>query len=132
MPQTIRTFLMFQNGQAEAAITRYVELVPGAEIRSIERYEAGGPAPEGTIFRAILALGGQEVQVTDSPVPHEFSFTPSTSFFIDCTSPAQVDELAASLGAGGGQLMPPGDYGFSERFAWITDEFGVSWQLSAG
>lgn len=132
MPQTIRTFLMFQNGQAEAAINRYAELVPGAEIQSIERYGAGGPAPEGTIFRAILMLGGQEVQITDSPVPHEFTFTPSTSFFIDCDAASEVDRLAEALGAGGGQLMPPGDYGFSERFAWITDEFGVSWQLNFG
>lgn len=131
MTQTVRTFLMFQNGQAEAAIKRYAELVPGTEIRSIERYGADRPGPEGTVFRAILALGGQEVQVTDSPVAHQFSFTPSTSFFVDLESPEQVDELASALGAGGGQLMPPGAYGFSRRFAWVTDEFGVSWQLNA-
>ena len=84
------------------------------------------------MLQAFLLLGGQEVQVTDSPVPHDFGFTPSMSFFIECDSAEQVDELAASLGEGGGMMMPPGAYGFSERFAWISDEFGVSWQLNFG
>ena len=92
MPQTIRTFLMFQNGQASAALEKYAALVPGAEVRSVERYGADDPGPEGTVFRAFLLLGGQEVQVTDSPVPHDFGFTPSMSFFIECDSAEQVDE----------------------------------------
>jgi predicted 3-demethylubiquinone-9 3-methyltransferase (glyoxalase superfamily) len=118
MSQQIRTFLMFQGGTAEAALTRYAEVIPGAEIRSLARYGADGPAPEGTVFRAILALGGQEIQATDSFVDHAFDFTPSISLFVDCESADEVDQLAAALGEGGGELMPPGDYGFSQRFAW--------------
>ena len=130
MPQTIRTFLMFQNGQASAALEKYAALVPGAEVRSVERYGADDPGPEGTVFRAFLLLGGQEVQVTDSPVPHDFGFTPSISMFVDCETPAEVESLYVKLAEGGQTLMPLNAYPFSRRFAWVNDRFGVSWQLN--
>jgi predicted 3-demethylubiquinone-9 3-methyltransferase (glyoxalase superfamily) len=48
------------------------------------------------------------------------------------TIPRQVQEwqLAEVLATEGEVLMPSGDYGFSRRFAWVNDQFGVSWQLS--
>ncbi|MDQ8043491.1 MAG: VOC family protein [Solirubrobacteraceae bacterium] len=128
MTQTIRTFLMFE-GRAEEAVRAYAELFDG-EITKLERYGADGPGPEGTIFQATLRLGGQDVMVTDSFVEHGFSFTPSMSLWVDCVDAADVDAKAAALVEGGSFLMPPGDYGFSERFAWVSDRFGVTWQLS--
>uniref|UniRef100_B0SXC6 3-demethylubiquinone-9 3-methyltransferase n=1 Tax=Caulobacter sp. (strain K31) TaxID=366602 RepID=B0SXC6_CAUSK len=130
MSQTIRPFLMFQDGQAEAAMTFYVSLFADSAILDIERYGAAGPGPDGSVIRARFRIGGQEIFCSDSFVKHAFDFTPSTSLFVDCRSEDEIARLAAALGDGGAELMPLGGYGFSQRFAWINDRFGVSWQLN--
>jgi hypothetical protein len=65
-----------------------------------------------------------------SPVTHAFGFTPAISLFVECESAEELDGAFARLAEGGQQLMPLGDYGFSARFGWLTDRFGVSWQLN--
>ena len=50
--------------------------------------------------------------------------------FVDCADENEIDTLFAQLSSGGGVMMPPGNYGFSRKFAWIADRFGVSWQLN--
>lgn len=120
---------MFQ-GQAEEALTLYTSVIPGSRVLDIVRFDASGPGAEGTIFRATFSVGGQTVLCIDSVVKHDFSFTPAFSFFVECTSEAQLADLLARLGEGGNVLMPPDNYGFSQRFAWIADRFGVSWQLN--
>ena len=128
--QTIRPFLMFQDSQAEAAMTFYVSLFLDSEILDIDRYGAAGPGPEGSVIRARFRISGQEIFCADSFVKHAFDFTPSASLFVDCASEAEIARLAAALGDGGAELMPIGDYGFSRRFAWLNDRYGVSWQLN--
>jgi predicted 3-demethylubiquinone-9 3-methyltransferase (glyoxalase superfamily) len=66
----------------------------------------------------------------DSPIHHEFSFTPSVSMFMDCTDVAEIEHLFAGLSEQGKVLMPLDSYGFSEQFGWVNDRFGVSWQLN--
>ena len=80
---------------------------------------------------ARLSIAGLEIMANDSPPVHDFDFTPSSSTFLTVEGPDQVDALAAALGEGGKALMPPDDYGFSRRFAWVQDHFGVSWQINA-
>ncbi|WP_219999912.1 VOC family protein [Halomonas sp. LBP4] len=58
------------------------------------------------------------------------TFTPSMSLFVESESEAELDEAFAQLSSGGEVLMPPDDYGFSARFTWLNDRFGVSWQLN--
>jgi predicted 3-demethylubiquinone-9 3-methyltransferase (glyoxalase superfamily) len=130
MTDTVRPFLMFQDGAGSAALEFYLSLFPDAKIDAIERYGADGPGPEGTIKVARFTIGGQPVLCSDSFVKHAFGFTPSFSFFIDVDSEARVRELAERLKEGGGELMPVGNYGFSRLFAWVADRFGVSWQIN--
>jgi predicted 3-demethylubiquinone-9 3-methyltransferase (glyoxalase superfamily) len=66
----------------------------------------------------------------DSPAKHAFTFTPSFSFFVETESEDELRRLAAALGEGGSVMMPLGDYGFSRLFTWVSDRFGVSWQLN--
>lgn len=130
MMTTATPFLMFQGGKGEAAIDFYVATVPGSRVVSIERFAAGDPGPEGTIKRAVFEVAGQQVMVHDSFVTHGFDFTPSFSFFVDCADADEVERLFATLSEGGAVLMPLDNYGWGEKFGWVSDRFGVSWQLN--
>ena len=123
-------FLMFQGGKAQAALDFWIETVPGSRIDSVERFGPDGPGPEGTILRAHAVIAGQKVMVHDSFLTHGFDFTPSWSFFLDVADRAAFDRLFAALSEGGGVLMPPDDYGWSSRFGWASDRFGISWQVN--
>jgi predicted 3-demethylubiquinone-9 3-methyltransferase (glyoxalase superfamily) len=127
--QKITTFLMFE-GNAEAAMTFYTSLFDDAEIVRVTRYGAGGPGKEGGVQHATFSLAGQQFMCIDSPARHEFTFTPAISLFVQCDDEAEIDRLYAALCDQGTELMPLGDYGFSPRFGWVNDRFGVSWQLN--
>jgi len=122
-------FLMFQDGKAEEAMNLYTSLVDDSEIKRITRYEANQPGDEGTVMQAVFSLKGQEFMCIDSNVKHQFSFTPSFSIYVVCDSEEELDTLYEKLLEGGQALMPIGDYGFSRKFGWVNDKFGVSWQL---
>ncbi len=126
---TATPFLMFE-GRAEEALTFYCETVPDSRILDLRRYDAKGPGKEGSVSMARAVIAGLEVMAFDSPVHHAFTFTPALSLFVDCASEAEQEHLVATLGEGGGTLMPLDNYGFSRRFAWVNDRFGVSWQIN--
>ncbi|WP_287884355.1 MULTISPECIES: VOC family protein [Paracoccus] len=126
----MQPFLMFQGGHAEQAMTLYVSLFDDGEVLDVTRWQKDEPGAEGSIKLARFTAAGQSVLASDSPVKHAFDFTPSWSFFVDCASGEEQERLFAALSEGGEVLMPPGDYGFSKRFAWVADRFGVSWQLN--
>lgn len=129
MGPTVMTFLMFE-GKAEEAMTFYVSLIKDSRIVSIERYGAGGPGAEGSVMRAKFSLNGREFLCIDSPVKHNFTFTPAMSLFVDCEGEEEIDRLFAALSSGGQILMPLGQYPFARKFAWLADKYDVSWQLS--
>ena len=125
----MQTFLMFE-GRAEEAMTFYTGLFADGEVLEVKKYGAGGPGKEGSVFKARFRAAGQTVLCTDSFVKHGFTFTPATSFFVDCATEAELERLYAALAQGGAELMPLGNYGFSRKFGWVNDRFGVSWQLN--
>jgi predicted 3-demethylubiquinone-9 3-methyltransferase (glyoxalase superfamily) len=119
-------------GQAEVAMTFYTSLFPDGRILSLTRYGAGEAGREGTVVQARFALNGQTFMCIDSPPMHAFGFTPSFSIFITCETRDDVDRLFTALSEGGAVLMPLDAYPFSERYGWLTDRFGVSWQVGLG
>lgn len=127
---TAKPFLMFQDGDAQAALDLYFATFPDSKMLQVERYAAGEPGPAGTIKVAIFMLCGREFMCSDSPVKHAFSFTPASSTFVDFASAAELERVFAILAEGGQILMPLDNYGFSQRFGWLNDRFGVSWQLN--
>lgn len=129
MSYQIKPCLMF-TGQAQAAIELYMKTFADAEILDQQTYQAGEQAPEGTLKLATIRFANQEVMFTNSPMEHDFSFTPSTSLFVTCEDEAALDRAYATLSEGGKDLMPPNNYGFSQKFAWVEDRFGVSWQIN--
>ena len=81
-------------------------------------------------MQATFSLAGQTFMCIDSPVKHEFAFTPAMSLFVDCADEPEIDTLFAKLSEGGQVLMPLGQYPFARKFGWVSDQFGVSWQLN--
>lgn len=125
----VTPFLMFQ-GRAEEAMTLYCETIPGSHVVEVTRYGPGEDGPQGAFKLARASIGGQELMIYDSPVPHAFTFTPAASLFVDCSSEDELDTIVGKLAKDGAFLMPTGSYGFSRRFAWLNDRFGVSWQIN--
>ena len=117
-------FLMFQ-GRCADALEFYAATLPDTRIVSLDR------KPDGTVAMARLSVAGLEIMANDSPPVHAFDFTPSISTFLGVDDPDQVDALAAALSANGKVMMAAENYGFSRRFAWVQDRFGVSWQINA-
>ncbi|MFC4118033.1 VOC family protein [Nonomuraea zeae] len=130
MTQKITTFLMFQKGDAEEAMTFYLSLFDDAKVIDVNRYGPGEPGKEGTLKHATFALAGQEYMCSDSSVQHGFTFTPSMSLWVGCDSEEELERLYTALLDGGQPLMPLDSYGFSTKFGWVNDRFGVSWQLN--
>ena len=129
MARSVSTFLMFE-GAAEEAMTFYASLFRDVRVTQIDRYGAGEAGPEGSVRLARFSVCGHEMMCIDSPGKHAFTFTPSISLFVECESVAELDEAFGRLAQGGQVHMPLGDYGFSARFGWVADRFGVSWQLN--
>ncbi len=129
-PGSITTFLTFQENNAEEAMNFYVSLFDNSEVLEVQRYGKEGPAPEGSIFVARFVLDGSQFACSDSYIKHEWGFTPGVSVWADCKSDEEIENLFEKLSEEGNVLMPLNNYGFSQKFAWIEDRFGVSWQIN--
>ena len=142
--QKIIPFLWFDNN-CEEAMRFYVSVFSGlpdksktSKILSISRYEKGMDSPGieqmvGKVLTGVFELGGQRFMALDGgPV---FKINPSVSFFLnfdpsrDKDARINLDNIWKKLSAGGQALMPLDKYPFSERYGWIQDKYGVSWQL---
>jgi len=133
MVQKIIPHLWFDY-KAEEAAEFYVSLFRNSLIKTIARYsEAGAKAagmPLGAVMTIEFELAGKKfVGLNGGPF---FSFSPAISFFVGCDTIEEVERLYEKLSGQGSVLMPLDSYPFSERFAWVNDRYGVSWQLYKG
>ncbi len=114
--QKITPFLTFAF-EAEEAMNFYLGIFKDSKIISINRYSKGTPMPEGTVMTASFELQGQTfVALNAGPM---FQFSPAISFVVNCEDQAEVDYYWDILSAGGKQM----------QCAWLTDKFGVTWQI---
>ena len=130
MTQGLRTFLTFQGGVAKAALDLYREAFADFELTAIALYGAGEPGPEGTIKVATFRLAGSDFSCADSPIRHDWGFTPAVSLWVDCDNSDELQRLFERLSDGGFVYMPLDNYGFSTQFGWLGDRFGLTWQLN--
>lgn len=114
--QKIVTFLWFDN-QAEEAANFYVSLFKNSSLGKVSRYGEAGPGPNGSVMGITFQLEGQQFFALNGG-PH-FKFTPAISLFVNCETQEEVDDLWAKLSAGGRE----------DRCGWLTDKFGLSWQI---
>jgi len=126
------TSCLWFDGNAEEAVAFYTSLFPRSNVGSKTQYgEASAKEsgqPKGAVMTIDFQLAGQDfVALNGGPL---FKFTPAISFSFSCATRGEIDELYAKLSAGGKVLMALDKYPFSERYCWIDDRFGVSWQLN--
>lgn len=114
--QKITPFLWFDD-KAEEAMNFYAAIFKNSAIGHVTRYGDAGPGPKGTVISATFQLDGQEFIALNGG-PH-FTFSPAISFFVNCATQEEVDELWEKLSAGGEK----------GRCAWLKDKYGVSWQI---
>jgi predicted 3-demethylubiquinone-9 3-methyltransferase (glyoxalase superfamily) len=114
--QKIIPFLWFDT-QAEQAANFYISLFKDSKITGISHYGEGTPRPAGTVMTVNFQLEGQEfVALNGGP---EFTFTPAISFYVDCATQAEVDQLWEKLTEGGQEV----------QCGWLKDRYGLSWQI---
>jgi len=114
--QKITPFLWF-DGRAEEAMNFYVSIFKNSKVLKVTRYGEAGPGPKGTVMSATFQLEGQNFYALNGGP--QFSFTPAISFFVNCQSQQEVDELWEKLSEGGQK----------ERCGWLKDKYGLSWQI---
>jgi len=103
--------------QAEEAMNFYVSIFKNSKVGRVTRYGEAGPGPKGTVMSATFQLDGQDIFALNGG-PH-FTFSPAVSFFVNCETQQEVDELWEKLSAGGKK----------ERCGWLKDKYGLSWQI---
>jgi len=137
--KAINPFLWFDK-QAEEAVNYYVSSFNSVfgsssdgketKILATSRYGDSMPGLKGSIMTMSFKLIGEEFIALNGGPVKDFTFNPSISFFVECKTEDQVDKLFNKLSPGGEIRMPLSKYPFSEKFAWVDDKFGVSWQLN--
>jgi len=114
--QRINPFLWF-DGKAEEAMNFYVSIFKNSKVVNVSRYGEGGPGPKGTVMSATFELEGQRfLALNGGP---QFTFSPAISFFVNCETQQEVDELWEKLSEGGEK----------QRCGWLKDKYGLSWQI---
>ena len=114
--QKITPFLWF-DGQAEEAANFYISVFDNSRIVGASRYGEAGPGPARSVMTVTFELNGGVITALNGGP--EFSFSPAISLYVNCETQDEVDHLWEKLSEGG----EPGQCG------WLTDKYGVSWQI---
>ena len=114
--QKIVTFLTFDD-QAEAAVQLYTSLFTNSRVLQTTRYNDAGPGPRGAVMTISFELEGQRFMALNGGP--SFTFSQGISLSVNCDTQAELDALWNGLSAGGKEV----------QCGWLTDRFGVSWQI---
>ncbi len=121
--QKITLHLWFDKEAKEAA-EFYTSISKDSEIKNTTTLYN---TPSGTVDVVTIELLGQEFTLI-SAGPY-FKFTPAVSFLVACNTKEEVDALWGELSEGGSALMELSEYPFSEKYGWVQDRYGLSWQV---
>jgi predicted 3-demethylubiquinone-9 3-methyltransferase (glyoxalase superfamily) len=115
--QKISPCLWF-DGKAEEAMNFYMSVFKNGKTVNVMRYGEAGPGPKGSVLAVTFELEGREfIGLNGGP---QFQFTPAISMFVKCQTQAEIDDYWEKLLAGGGK---------TQQCGWLTDKYGVSWQI---
>jgi len=114
--QKIIPFLWF-DGNAEEAMNFYVSVFKNSKLGTITRSGDAGAGPKGTVITGTFQIDGQNFYALNGGP--QFKFSSAISFFVNCETQQEVDELWEKLSAGGETM----------QCGWLKDKFGVTWQI---
>jgi predicted 3-demethylubiquinone-9 3-methyltransferase (glyoxalase superfamily) len=120
--QKISPCMMFvgdKAGKAQEAMKHYTSIFANSKINEVHFYEPGDVPVEGHVAHGSFTLDGYNFIAMDSGIPHQFSFSEAMSFMVDCDSQQEIDMFWTKLTEGGAP----------SRCGWLTDKYGVSWQI---
>lgn len=120
--------------QAEEAAKFYTSVFPQSKIHDVFRYGKEGfeihRRPENSVMLVEFELAGEKFSaINGGPL---FTFNPSISYFVVCETLEETDRTWNQLLEGGEVMMPYQKYDWSEKYGWLTDRYGLSWQISFG
>jgi len=126
--QKLMPFLSF-SGNAEEAM-RYYESVFGAKIDSITHFQPGQPGDVGKVINGVLDFDGMKLMFMDMPAAYPApAFSWATSLFLTFPDEPSFDASFTGISTGGTVMMGPEPVNDIRKCAWVTDKFGVTWQL---
>lgn len=108
---------LFFDGKAEEAVNFYTSVFKNAKVGHISRYGDGMPMPKGSVMTAEMEIEGQKFLALNGPPM--FAFTPAISFMVNCETQEEIDSYWDKLSDGGS----------TQQCGWLTDKFGLSWQI---
>ena len=114
--QKITPCLWFDSN-AEEAVAHYLSIFPNSRVISTARYGEFAPDRKGTVMTIVFEIDGQRFLALNGG-PH-YKFTPALSLMVNCDDQAEIDVLWEKLAEGGEHV----------QCGWLTDKFGVSWQI---
>jgi predicted 3-demethylubiquinone-9 3-methyltransferase (glyoxalase superfamily) len=115
MPRITPNLWFDTNGKEAAEF--YCSVFPNSGIKNVSYYGEAGPRPAGTVLTVDFVLDGQEfTAINGGP---EFTFDEAVSFLIECADQAEVDYYWDKLSDGGKEV----------QCGWLTDKYGLSWQV---
>lgn len=106
------------NTEAEEAVNFYVSVFKDSRILDISRYGDTGPAEPGSVLAMNFELAGQKFMALNGGT--DFPFSEAVSFFYECDSQQEIDEIWGKILENGGQ---------EQQCGWIKDKYGLPWQV---
>jgi predicted 3-demethylubiquinone-9 3-methyltransferase (glyoxalase superfamily) len=116
--QRITPFLWFEK-DAEEAVAFYRSVFDDTQVKDTTRYQEGWPGPTGEVMTMTLNIAGQEFVVLNGGPQPGFQFSPAISFVVNCETQEEIDRLWDRLSEGG----------HPDQCGWVTDRFGLTWQI---
>ncbi len=105
------------DGRAEEAAQFYVSVFKDSRIVRTARYPEGSPGAAGSVMTVEFLLNGEKFMALNGGA--QYTFTPAISFVVTCDTQEEIDDLWQKLSDGGEEV----------QCGWVTDRFGVSWQV---
>lgn len=132
--QKITPMLWFDNN-AEEAVNLYISVFNNSKISgNVSRFDEAGAKASGQKEGTVMTVPFQLMDINFVAInggPY-FKFNPSTSFYVILETEKEVNKVWDRLKEGGQILMEISKYDWSDRYGWLQDKYGLSWQISLG